>query len=277
MVGTQSQEPQARGPAARYLYAVIPRVTQEEFGTIGILGSRVYPIAHRDLCVLVHDCSPQPYLGDAETMSSWAKTHNDVVEAAWREVGAVLPVRFDVIVKPDHQGSAEEKVQQWLERGYHRFLLKLEEFQDKVEMGVQVFWDLAPVTERIVRKNPDIRALERDIASASPGIAYFYHHKITQVTRGALERKAREDYKAYYERLERYAEDIQVNNLKRDQDKQMIMDVSLLVRRENISALGVALGEFQEEGIEVRYTGPWPPYSFAASRASGQLRSGLAT
>ena len=53
-----------------------------------------------------------------------------------------------------------------------------------------------------------------------------------------------------------------MNELKKVPDRQMILNLSVLVPRERVSDLGAVLTGFQRDGIEVRFTGPWPPYSF---------------
>jgi hypothetical protein len=40
------------------------------------------------------------------------------------------------------------------------------------------------------------------------------------------------------------------------------VNLSVLAPRERVAELGAVLVGFQAEGVEVRFTGPWPPYSF---------------
>ena len=44
---------------------------------------------------------------------------------------------------------------------------------------------------------------------------------------------------------------------------QMIMNLSCLVYKDSHTELGEELGKINQlEGFSVRFTGPWPPYSF---------------
>ena len=46
----------------------------------------------------------------------------------------------------------------------------------------------------------------------------------------------------------------------------MIANVSLLVADDRVQEIGAILHEVGEEpGVEVRFTGPWPPYTFATT------------
>jgi len=250
---------------ARYIYGVIPRTEKEDFGPIGIKGNRVYTITYQDMCAVVHACPPEPYQGDEATVKDMVATHGNVVDAIWEAAGSVLPMSFDVIIKPDGESGADDQVRRWLEEQYTTFKLKLDEFSDKVELGVQILWDPEVITRRITEENEEIEQLAAEMATKSRGLAYFYQHKIAEGVKKEMGTKADEDYRRYYQRLREYAEDTQVNRIKKHSDKQMIMNLSLLVKRDRVQALGEVLAEIQEEeGVEVRFTGPWPPYTFAA-------------
>jgi len=249
---------------ARYVYAVIPRIDKEDFGSIGIGGNRVYTIPYQDICAVVHDCPPEPYQGDEATVKGMVAVHSDVVDAVWEAAGSVLPMSFDVIIRPGEEGSADDNVRKWLEDEYTTFKMRVDEFRDKVELGVQILWDPEVITRRITEENEEIKKMVAEMATKSRGLAYFYQHKIAEAVKKEMETKADQDYRRYYERLRGYAEDTQVNKIKEHPDKQMIMNLSLLVKRERVKALGEVLGEIrEEEGVDVRFTGPWPPYTFA--------------
>ena len=59
--------------SARYVYAVIPRVATADLGAVGIGGAHVYALAHRAIAAVVHDCPPEPYQGEPETVASWVR------------------------------------------------------------------------------------------------------------------------------------------------------------------------------------------------------------
>lgn len=261
--------PAERDRQARYIYGVIPRIKKDNFGPIGIMGNTVYSISHKEISALVHDCSPEPYQGGEEEVKEWVSAHAAVVDAAWAEANTVLPMSFDVIVKGGEERSAEENVRKWLGEEYVTLKATLEEFRGKVELGVQILWDPAVITQRITTESEEIKELIREMATKSPGLAYFYQHKIAQAVKDEMEKRAAEDYRNIYEQLRAHTVDTQINKVKKLQGKQMIMNLSLLVERDEVPALGEILGEVrEEEGVEVRFTGPWPPYTFAAKIAA---------
>jgi hypothetical protein len=262
----EGQDEVGSGASARYIYAVIPRVATAELGAVSIAGTRVYMLAHRAIAAVVHDCPPEPYQGEPEAVASWVRLHNDVIDTAWSKAGSVLPMRFNVIIKADDGRSADENVRRWLELEYSSLQAKLDEFRNKVELGVQVLWDPAVIAQRIVEGNEEIKALRAEIATRSRGAAYFLEHKIAGAVKEEMERKAQRDFATCYERLKERSEGTHVNKVRKQDDKAMIANLSLLVRRERVQEIGALLQETGgEEGVEIRFTGPWPPYTFAAT------------
>jgi thiamine phosphate synthase YjbQ (UPF0047 family) len=199
-------------------------------------------------------------------VAAWVEAHNDVIDTVWREAGSVLPMRFNVIVKADGECSAEENVRQWLEQEHCQLETKLGEFRGEVELGVQVLWDPAVIARRIVEANEETKSLRAEMAAKPRGVAYFIEHKIADVVKAEMERKAQRDFATCYRRLKDHSEGIHVNKVRKQDGKAMIANLSLLVERDRVQEVGAVLHEVgEEEGVEVRFTGPWPPYTFAAT------------
>jgi hypothetical protein len=245
---------------ARYVYAVIPKVRRKDFGPVGIGHARVYSLSYQDISALVHDCSAAPYPGEEQSLARWVRAHSNVIDLAWAEAGSILPMRFGVTVKADAERSSEENVRRWLAAEYHQLRAKLEEFRDKVELGVQILWDPAVIAERVARGSAEAQALRAEMAGKSKGLAYFHEHKIAEAVKRELERKASRDVEASYERLREHAEGVHVNRVRKLNGKLMIANLSLLARKEQVEVVGAVLGQFaDEEGVEVVFSGPWPP------------------
>lgn len=248
----------------RYLYCIMPDTGKKHWGEIGLDGQAVYIIPYKDIGALVHDCHLEPYQGDDETV--WVWTHSQVVDAAWEAAGSVLPMTFDCIIRPAEGRTADETVVAWLHTEYDGLKAKLEEFRGKVELGVQIFWLVDAISEKVMEANEEIRQLRQEMEGKPKGVAYFYQQKIEKALKQALEAKADEDYRRYYRWITPYAEDVHVNKVKRPAEgKQMLMNLSLLARKDRVKELGEELEKIEgEAGMEVRFTGPWPPYSFVS-------------
>jgi hypothetical protein len=255
-------------PVARYVYCVVPGEVGD-WQLRGLDGQPVRAIRGGGLTALVHDCPAEPYQGDEDRVKAWVLAHSDVVDAAWEHSGAVLPMSFDTIIRPGDGLDADEQVKRWLSSEGDRFRAKLERLRDKVELGVQVLWDARAVGEVVARSDDEIRRLRAEMAGKPKGSAYFYRQKIEHALRRALEAKAEEDYRACFRQVTALFPEVHVNKLTKPPDRQMIVNLSVLAPRERVPELGAVLAGFQAEGVEVRFTGPWPPYSFASSARSG--------
>jgi HEPN domain-containing protein len=250
------------------VYCILPDIGREKWGAIGLDGADVYTIGYREICALVHDCPAEPYQGDDETVKGWVWTHGEVIDAAWNVTGSVLPMTFDCIIRPAEGQGAEATVVAWLAAEYDRFRRELAQFAGKVELGVQVIWRVEAITRAAAAADPQIARLQEEMGGKPKGMAYFYQQKIEKALKAALEAKADADYRRYFESVTALAEDVSVNKIKRPAEgKQMLINLSLLLEKERVPSLGQLLDGIQgEEGVEVRFTGPWPPYSFVAKK-----------
>ncbi|MGA2284654.1 MAG: GvpL/GvpF family gas vesicle protein [Dehalococcoidia bacterium] len=265
------REQDFRREDATYVYAVVPGAFANELGPIGLGGATVRALSCGDIAALIHDCPAEPFSGDGESIMEFVSVHNDVVSRAWSQTGSILPMRFGVIVKPDDSHTADENVHRWLEEEKAYFKIKLDELRDKVELGVQLLWDTDVVAVSLAECSDEVRALTAAIAGMSPGAAYLQRHKLAESIKRELERKAVGDYAACYETLSRHADGIHVNKPRKREGKTMIANLALLARKDKVEEIGAALGAFSEEdGVEVRFTGPWPPYTFAAIPVAGE-------
>ncbi|PKO24007.1 MAG: hypothetical protein CVU38_00920 [Chloroflexi bacterium HGW-Chloroflexi-1] len=257
----------------RYVYCIIPDTGKKHWGEIGLDGQAVYTIPYKDISALVHDCPLEPYQGDDEAVKEWVWTHSQAIDAVWAEAGSVLPMTFDCIIRPVEGRTAEETVVAWLQAEYDGFRAKLEELRGKVELGVQIFWRADVISENVVEANAEIRQLRREMESKPKGMAYFYQQKVEKALKQTLEAKADEDYRRYYRQITPYAEDIHVNEAKRPAEgKQQLMNLSLLVRKDRVRELGEELEKIEgDKGVEVRFTGPWPPYSFVSKVSTPEV------
>ena len=269
--------PEAEAPLekeGRYLYCVADAGERASLGEIGIEGAEVYTIPHRDICAVVHDCPAQPYQsGDQEVVKAWVMTHQKVVDAAGARWGTVLPLSFDAIIKGESGSSAEQNVRRWLQSEYEALKTKMDKVRGKAEYGVQVFWDPKPVAQELTETIPEIRKLQEEIRSKPKGLAYMYRQRLESLIKRELETKADECFKDFYSRIRKHTDDVRVEKAKKaEQGRQMIMNLSCLVSKDRHTELGEELDKINEmKGISVRFTGPWPPYSFVGGAGKGEL------
>ena len=250
---------------ARYLYCIVEGSEEITLGNIGIEGSSVYTIPYQDLSAVVHNCLPEPYKSeDQEKMKSWATAHEKVVEVAWERFGTVLPLGFDTIVKCEEGIAPDENMKKWLKDDYENLRQKLGKLKDGAEFGVQVFWDPKIISEGLIETTPEIKKLSEEIKSKSKGLAYMYKQKLENLLKKEMEKEADRYFKDFYEQIKRCVDQIKVEKTKKlEEDKQMLLNLSCLIFKGKSKTLGEELEKINHiKGFFVRFTGPWPPYSF---------------
>jgi len=254
-------------PEGRYLYCIAEGNDTISLGRIGIEGNEVYTVPHKGLCALVHNCPAEPYKSeDEEMVKKWVMTHQKVIDVAWEKFGTVLPLGFDTIVKGGDGIDPDENISKWLEDDYENLRQKIDKVRGRAEYGVQVCWDPKLISQEILEENQEIKKLKEEMESKPKGTAYMYKQKLENAIKKEMENKADECFKEFYGKIKRYVDDIKVEKTKKVEEWQMLINLSCLMCKDKSSELGEELGEINKmEGFSVRFTGPWPPYSFVTA------------
>ena len=251
----------------RYLYAITGSDKTIQLGPIGIENASVYTIASNGLSAVVHACTSQPYQSsDLEIARGWLLTHQHVVEAAFEQLGDVIPAGFDTIINGEGALNPDETVQIWLNTEHDALISKLDRISGKQEYGVQIFWDSKQIAARIATENEVIRSLNEAIRSKPEGAAYMYRQKLADMLKNEIEQAADRHFQSFYQVVQPVADMLRIEKIRHSSETeadQMIMNLSCLLSPENQLRLGQELESIEKmEGFSVKFTGPWPPYSF---------------
>jgi hypothetical protein len=121
------------------------------------------------------------------------------------------------------------------------------------------------MSEKIAAESEEVKKIKEEMGSKPPGMAYMYKQKLENAVKKEMESRMDTYFKDFYERIRSKVKDIKVEKTKKtdEKDKQMIMNLSCLVSTDKYKELGEELEKIdREEGFSVRFTGPWPAYSF---------------
>ncbi|MCK4325195.1 GvpL/GvpF family gas vesicle protein, partial [bacterium] len=201
---------------------------------------------------------------DKEKVKSWATAHEKVIETAWEKFGTVLPLGFDTIIKGEEGATPDENMKNWVKEDYKNLKEKIAKLKGKAEYGVQISWDPKVIGEKLIENNPEIKKLNEEIKSKSKGLAYMYKQKLENLLKKQMEIESERYFNDFYEQIKRCADEIKVEKTKKlEEGKQMLINLSCLLSKEKSKLLGEELEKINDmEGFFVRFTGPWPPYSF---------------
>ena len=249
-----------------YLYCVAEGSQEIDLGNIGLEDNKVYTIPCKDLLAVVHDCPAVAYDSkNKDIVKKWIMAHQKVVEHIWGKFYTILPLSFDNIIRGEENISPKENVIRWLESDYEKLKEKIDKVRGKAEYGVQIFWDPKIIADKIIQDVPEIKKIDDEMRTKSTGMAYLYEEKLKSLIKKEMERRADNYFKEFYGQIRPKVDNIKIDKTKKTNNElQMIMNLSCLIVKERVNALGEVLDNIQsKDGFSVRFTGPWPPYSFA--------------
>ena len=253
-----------------YVYGVVRgkfEMPDGQLGPIGLDQQEVRLVTEGDLCAVVHDCTATPYQSaDRQVLEDWILAHQRVAIEAERRFGTVLPMTFNMIVHGP-EDTVAENLRAWLAENRARFVDLFTRLDGKAEYGVQILCDRDVVARTLVETDPGLLALRCQIEGEThgKGLKYMLSQKLAKATRAAIEAWAQRTAGDFYEQIRRSVQDLRVTkSSKGKEQKQTLLTLSCLIPRGD-TALGETLDEVAKTpGITVRFTGPWPAYSFVS-------------
>lgn len=259
----------------RYLYCAVYADEDASLDVEGIDGENVSVIVRDGVGAVVQPVGSVFDSDDLTQVRQWLLTHQGVVDEAGAAFGTPLPFRFDTILR-----GGDATVVDWLDGHYGEIEDALSWLAGRWEYRVEVRWDEAAV-EEAVAEDDDLRELAERVEDASEGTGFLLESQYETRLAERVEARRSEVEADLVERLGPHAVELQHagdgpgvfsgSGDEGDGDLQRVTQVSLLAAREDETAIGDVLEPVAEASHrEVRYTGPWPPYSFAPEIGGGE-------
>lgn len=249
---------------ARYLYCIVRGHEKLQLGDIGIEEKLVYTVPQRDIAAIVHSCSPAPYdTSDNALAEGWVLEHSYVIDHAMKKFGTVLPFSFDVIIRGD-----DEIIRGWLDNNYERLQNELERLTDRAEYSVQIFYDYDRYASKVLNDNCDLMSLKEKIDEQSRGKAYLLQRNLDLKLKDAVSACVGKLSEQFVLEIGSIADEVKAEERhsivpEKYKDKKLMASFSCLVHKDKVDSLGLALERINGfDGLAVRFTGPWAPFSF---------------
>ena len=251
-------------PSRLYVYAI---VSAESYAptTTGIDGSALHMVGDANgPRAVVHTHSRGPYDGPDDDVKRWILEHSEVIEDGWKGAGSVLPVSFNVIVRPDIDSgaSATAQLERWLQATSSSLSERLEELGGTSELRVEIALDRSAFLDG----NEEISSIRTDMAERPAGVRRLLEKRLEKTEKELADRAADDLYPAVRARIAEQCLAIEeYRTPARNAGQTPILTASCLVTEPGIQNLGAELTAIQNElpDTEIRFLGPWPPYSFA--------------
>lgn len=258
----------------------------------GVDGGAPHLVRTGDVAAVVQPCSGAYESTDVDELGRWLLQHQAVVDAVGERFGTPLPFRFDTVVS-----GGDDAVRSWLDAERASFESALATLDGRWEYRIEVTFDRESLADSVA-DDPSLEELAARCESAGEGTAYLLRRKYDQRESElvadrvashraeltgkladlceavrAVEQRAGMDALTGDEQSEQGSDssgagdvDDEEANVEEADEETATESVSLsvLAARERESEVGELLESVADEtDASVRFTGPWPPYTYA--------------
>lgn len=250
----------------RYLYCAVALSGEEPALDVdGVDDEPVRVLTVGDIGVVVHDCGSLYDTENVDVVRKWVLQHQQVVDRAGETFGTPLPFQFDTVLLGD-----DDRVREWVTDERETLAGHLATLADHWEYRIELHREESELVAELEATDERLAELDDAIEGADSGTAFMrekqYEKRLTELKR---ERHA-ERAAALESRLSGLARDVQELGDRTTLDDGGDADGMVTQARFTVLAAATqedSIGELLDEiaataGTEVRFTGPWPPYSF---------------
>lgn len=213
--------------------------------------------------VCLADFSPavlEERLGNAAELEAMVRSHNRVIEAIHTHQ-TILPAKFGMVYADrTHIVSA-------LHAAHDTLAAQLDRLDGCDEWAFHLYADREVVRARLSSGSPAIQRLREQSAGARPGRAYFIERQLAAELDTATERALEELAQRVFDRLAAMSPAATVGTPTRTAESEVeILRAAFLVTRDAAEQFEVEMAASGDVtvGLRCEWSGPWPPYSFAA-------------
>lgn len=255
----------------RYLYALVDadRGDPAAFEAAGVEEAPVRVVTVGDVGAVVHDCDGLYDSDDAVQVRAWLLAHQRVVDEASAAFGTPLPVRFDTVIE-----GGDAALAAFVRPAAETVRSHLERFRGRREYRISVRWDPEPFEAEMRRSDERLREVADEVDAADSGTAFLrekQYDKRLRELRGGREQRLEADLRERVEPVvveataqEPGGRQVAPSEAAIDDGRERVASLTVLAATDAESTLGDRLDAYVDaHDVEVRFTGPWPPYSFA--------------
>jgi hypothetical protein len=255
----------------RYLYCLVDLAAGSK-ETVDITGIEDEPVSlvtaqRAPLGALVHSRQEPFDSTDLKKLRDWLLAHQQVVDAAGDQFGTPLPVRFDTIIEGDNGDVAA-----WLDGHATQITDAFDDLSGCWEYRVTLSWDSTEFEAGQRTLDPELSDIQHRIEQSGDGTGFLLEKQFDQRLRELRRQREAALAERLVDRLGCHSEQLTERPVQSDAaaslgielDSDAVTQIALLAPPAAESALGSTLDEIAETpGVDVRFTGPWPPYTFA--------------
>ena len=259
-----------------YLYAVLPRVVEQE--VLGIDERPLRWVVEEHLAAAVSDVPATEFdeaplnerIRDLRWLEPRAVAHQ-AANARLHELSrAVLPLSFGTVFRSD------ERVRDLLRGEGSNLRERLARVAGRSEWVLAVHRDDDAALASL-EASPALRRLQAEVEAASPGRAHLLKRRLVEASHEEMRRVDAEVETRLDSALGSVADAVFAEPLAAEAAERPMWRGSLLVDRARepdlLKALDSLRQELEPRGYSLLLTGPWPPYRFGGLEPSRQVHA----
>jgi hypothetical protein len=258
----------------RYLYCAVALDDETDFDETGVDDEPIRLLAVDDIGIAVHDCESLYDTADMDELRKWVLQHQGVVDAAGEAFGTPIPFQFDTVLT-----GADDRVREWVDEERDTLAEYLDTLAGHWEYRVELRRDEDALDEDLAASDDRLAELDADIGEAGSGTSFMLEKQYDQRLRELRRERHTERSAALRDRLDEFAREVTelgerttLDDEPDDEDADMATQArfTVLAAEDREEDMGAMLDEVAaDSGVEVRFTGPWPPYSFVPEIGGG--------
>ena len=176
----------------------------------------------------------------------------------------VIPLNFGTLY------NSEESLMDFVSSYRNDFLDVLHHLRNKEEWSVKVFCNKDKIIENIGVFSQNISDIDLQIKQSAPGKAYILKKKKNDLIGTEINALYNNLSLLVFNRLNEFPEEYRLHAILHGElsghNDDMIINVTFLIKKENfdkfITIADKLIIEYENIGLILDITGPWPPYSF---------------
>lgn len=266
----------------RYLYCLVQVDESDDEPTLettGVDGEPVSIVTEDGIGAVVHACEEIYDSDDLAQIRRWLVRHQTVVDEAGETFGTPVPFQFDTILQSDDEG-----VREWIRSESDTLEQVLSGLADHWEYRIEVV-ETDPISdEALIEHDERLRELDEQMSGSEDGTAFLlekqFDQRLTEVRANRREsitadlQTRIDEHAREVHALERTASasiSDDIADAGEMDDGETLCRLTVLAHEADESAIGSVLDDVAaHDGLEVRFTGPWPPYTFAPELGGGE-------
>jgi hypothetical protein len=257
---------------ALYVYAIAPRGELRLPDVDGVDGRREFlAVELGDLAALAGRVDAEEF--SQESIDARAADLDWIGQIGWRHQRVVAAVRDSADAIPLGAFalfSSEESLRADLRARSAELGRVLETIRGREEWTVQVDFEGTEWEAAVTRRSPTLAALAAEAEGAPAGKAYLLRRKAEEARKNAS-REARDAVVHELESRVSGALGAPVVVELRPRPGGTVPQINILLEKDRSAEIGTLAGELESEyasdGVTLRVTGPWPPYTFVSRPA----------